>query len=224
VASSGQTGFTNNGGSLTVANGGNLTVTNNNYTQSGAGASLEADGTVKAIAAIINGGTVTGNGTINAAVTNNGGNVMPTYGGAPSTLNVVGSYTQGSGGTLTIDLAGATNPGGFSVLAVNGNATLDGTVDFTTLGGFTPVAGDDFTFLTWTGSESGNFATVDFTNWVCPTGDTCTDVLASNSLSLDITGPVTTTPEPSVFLLLAMGIVMVTVLRKYRNKVSTEGE
>jgi hypothetical protein len=175
---------------------------------------------VKAITAIINGGTVTGNGTILAAVQNNGGNVTPTYGGAPSTLTV-GSYTQGSGGTLTIDLT----PGSSSVLAVNGNVALDGTVDFAALGGFTPATGDDFTFLTWTGTESGNFASIDLSGWTCPTGDTCTDVFGTDSLSLDITpSTVTTAPEPSVLLLLAMGIAVVAIFRKYRNTVRVGAE
>jgi len=148
-------------------------------------------------------------------VNNSGGSVEPTSApGVPGTLTLNGSYTQGPGGTLTIDLV---NPGQFSVLAVSGSVTLDGTVDFTAIGGFTPGTGDDFTFLTF-GSSSGNFATMDFTGWSCPAGDTCTDVFGPNSLTLEIapsSGP-PPVPEPSSMILLgtAMAMAMALGLRK----------
>ncbi len=104
---------------------------------------------------------------------------------------------------LTIDLGGAL-AGQFSLLSVSEQAALDGTVDFTAVNGFTPATGDDFTFLTF-GSESGNFANVDFTNWTCPVGDTCTDVIGANSLTLESTPEVSSTPEPSTKLLLMLG-------------------
>ncbi len=86
-------------------------------------------------------------------------------------------------------------PGEFSVLNVSDLAVLDGTVDFTAVGGFTPGSGDVFTFLLFGGTQSGNFATMEFTNWTCPVGDVCTDVFRGNSLTLEISGN-STTPEP----------------------------
>jgi hypothetical protein len=212
----GSNGFTNNNGSVTIANGGSATVYSNySYTQSGANASLDVNGTVNAISAIINGGTVSGSGTINAAVQNNGGNVNLD----PSTLTVA-SFTQVSPGVLTIDIAG-TGPGDYSVLAVIGNASLGGTVDFQAIDGFTPTAGEDFAFLTF-GTWAGVFPTMEFSGlWsTCPTGDTCSDVVVGDTLTLEIASSVTpppTVPEPSVFLLLAMGLAVMTILMKYRN-------
>lgn len=156
----------------------------------------------------IQGGTLSGFGQINGNVSNTGGIVEPGSLGIGGALNINGDYTQGSGGTLTIDFDGSA-PGDFSVLDVTGLAALDGTVDFEALNGFTPVAGDDFTFLLF-GSLSGDFTTIDFTNWTCPTGDSCTEVLGANNLSLDITGPQTTpTPEPASLLLLGTGILLI---------------
>jgi hypothetical protein len=101
------------------------------------------------------------------------------------------------------------------VLDVSGLATLDGTVDFSALSGFTPAAGDDFTFLLF-GSLSGKFATIDFSNWTCPTGDGCDVVYGANSVTFDIDGPnpsegsgggVTSTPEPGSFALLGTALL-----------------
>jgi hypothetical protein len=41
-------------------------------------------------------------------------------------------------------------------------------------------------------------------------------VFGSNSLTLEINA-VTPTPEPSIFLLLALGLAVMTILLKYRN-------
>jgi hypothetical protein len=107
---------------------------------------------------------------------------------------------------LVIDLAGATS-GTYSVLDVSGTAGLGGTVDFVATGGFHPASGEDFTFLLF-GSESGNFSQTLFTNWSCPTGATCAEVLGTHSLSLDISGGGggTGVPEPPTWLLALTGL------------------
>src|SRR5215469_1390157 len=103
---------------------------------------------------------------------------------AAGMLSIKGAYTQGATGELVIDLASAT-PGHYGVLDVTGNAALGGVVDFVATGGFHPAGGDDFTFLLF-GSHSGSFGKTLFTNWSCPSGATCTQVLGERSLSLDI--------------------------------------
>lgn len=207
--------ITNNGGSLTVFSGGILTNAAGSTFLQTAGAT-EVDGVLNSVPAVqIQGGTLLGFGTINGNVNNTGGIVEPGDNGSPGFLSINGNYQQGSGGTMTIQLEGV-SPTDFGVLDVTGLASLDGTVDFTTVGGFTPVAGDDFTFLLF-GSLSGNFTNIDFTNWTCPTGDSCTEVLSANSLSLDITGPHTApTPEPSSLFLFGTGILL--IARFFRPK------
>ncbi|MGO9271150.1 MAG: hypothetical protein ACLQOO_12995 [Terriglobia bacterium] len=161
-------------------------------------------------ASLTNTGSLLGAGTINSlsngTFNNSGGNFEPASApDVPGTLSINGNYKQGAGGTLTIDLGGIA-AGQFSVLEVSGNAALDGTVDLTALNSFTPQLVDDFTFLPF-GTESGNFASMDFTNWTCPEGDTCTDVFGPNSLTLEITGPSgSPTPEPSAWLMLGTAL------------------
>jgi hypothetical protein len=78
----------------------------------------------------------------------------------------LGTYTQGSGGTLTINLDGTTAGTNYYALNISGAATLGGTLDLST--GFRPVVGDTWDILNYT-SETGSFATVDLPT--APTGD-----------------------------------------------------
>lgn len=123
--------LTQNSGSITLG-GGNIDV-----------------GTTLAL----NGGTLDGSGTITADVNNSGGNVSP--GNSPGTINITGNYTQGSTGTMTIELAG-TGAGQFDQVNVSGSATLDGTLNVSLLS-YTPNNGDTWPPLTFS-SRTGDFA------------------------------------------------------------------
>ncbi len=209
-----------NGGSLGVAAGATLTNSaSSTYVQTAG--ETEVAGTINSVPAVqIQGGLLTGGGTINGNVDNSGGNVTPGFVVGPLTIN--GNYTQGSNGTLTINLFGDEQ---LNFLDVSDLATLDGTVDFVAENGFAPVAGDDFTFLFF-GSLSGDFAHIDFTNWTCPVDDTCAEVVGANSLSLDITGPTgggsgtSSTPEPSSAVLL--GVALLTLMGMMRRRSSAK--
>jgi hypothetical protein len=182
---------------------------------------IAPSGNVDPLAINISGGTLQGAGSITGNVNNSGGNVEPASALAtPGSLAINGNYTQGPGGLLTVDLGGI-GPGEFSVLNVSDLAMLDGTVDFTAVNGFTPGTGDDFRFLLF-GATSGDFAHVDFTNWTCPVGDTCTDVFGPNSLTLEITPSSSAVPEPSALLLLGTGILALAGYSK-RKKVAARG-
>jgi autotransporter-associated beta strand protein len=151
-------GTIQDGGSLTKIGTGTLDLTGAN-TYTGAtnvnGGVLKVDGSITSNTFVNHGGTLAGTGTINGDVTNNGGTVSP--GDAPGSLTVA-SYTQASGGTLLIDIAGA-NSGQFSVLDVLGNANLDGFLHPVLLNGFIPTVGESFTFLAY-GSLFGAFSTI----------------------------------------------------------------
>ncbi|MGC2312072.1 MAG: PEP-CTERM sorting domain-containing protein [Candidatus Acidiferrales bacterium] len=213
--------FDNNG---TFTNAGILDITYGGVLSNAAGSTFVqtggqtvVDGTLNSVPAVqIQGGVLSGTGTVNGNVNNSGGLVQP--GDAPGTLTIKGNYTQGAFGTLWIELGG-TAPGDFSVLDVSGVASLNGAVDFAAVNGFTPGTGDDFAFLNF-GSLSGDFFPPLFTNWSCPAGDTCDLVYGANSVSLDIlaasgTGT-TTTPEPSSVLLLGIGMLALGIFQ-YRR-------
>jgi outer membrane autotransporter protein len=94
-----------------------------------------------------------GSGTINGNFTNNG---ILSPGFSPGTIVIVGNYAQGPGGTLVIEIA---SPVSFDQLNITGTASLDGTLQIDTLGGYDPV-GESFTFLTAAGGVNGAFAPI----------------------------------------------------------------
>lgn len=115
---------------------------------------LRVAGSIASPNTLVNrGGSLSGTGTVGGNLSN-GGIVAP--GDSPGTLHVAGNYSQGSGGTLDIQIASLLS---FDQLIVSGAATLDGTLDVT-LDGYTGHAGDIFNILT-SSALSGNFVTID---------------------------------------------------------------
>jgi hypothetical protein len=113
---------------------------------------LKADGGIE-----IDAGLLSGNGTVQASVTNNG-TLLPGEDGAPGVVTINGNYTQTATGTLAIQIA-ATDVASFNQLVVNGTANLDGTLDVMLLNGYMPNSGDSFVVMTF-GAASGSFAAV----------------------------------------------------------------
>ena len=105
---------------------------------------------------VTNGGFFQGTGLVNGNVVNNG-TVAP--GASVGRLTINGNYTQSPGGTLRIEVAGS-SPGQFDLLAVNGRASVAGTVQLVSVGGFNLRVGDRIVFLTATNDVSGTFSTV----------------------------------------------------------------
>jgi hypothetical protein len=223
-----------NAGTVTVGNGSTLTIgltgTNpyttasggtNNFNQSAG--SLKVNGTLAVGTATINAGTVSGGGTIAGNVSNVGGTVTASDPGSPDILTIIGNYTQGSEGILEAYVEGsAPGTGGYSQLQVGGTATLDGTLDVDLIGSFIPTVGENFFLVESTDPVSGTFPIADLVLPTLPGGDywnvlynyDCT----GGCVDLTVNGPVVTpTPEPSIFLLLAMGLAVTTILLKYRN-------
>jgi autotransporter-associated beta strand protein len=134
------------------------------------------------------GGTIVNAGTLMVAsaqalglgdVTVNGGVLSAD----PRPINVKGNYTQGAGGTLQLQVAGA-NPGQYDSLNVSGNASLGGTLQLISLG-FQPKAGNELTLVTTGGVVSGRFA--QFVNPFAtgPTFPTADLVYGRNSVLLE---------------------------------------
>jgi hypothetical protein len=145
-------GTVTNLGTLTVA--GKVFVTNGGTLTQAGGSTMLEGGTLfsepQPIA--VTGGVLAGHGAIEASLANNGGTVRPAV-SAP--LQVTGGYTQSAGGTLEMDAEGS-SPGAFGQLQVTGEASLAGTIDVRTLGGFAPARGQALEALTY-GSRAGVF-------------------------------------------------------------------
>ncbi len=128
------------------------------YTQTAGTTTLSTGTTLGAATGVnIDGGVLSGVGTISGNLTNKG-TVRPGGTGAAGTLTVTGNYTQTATGVLNIELGG-TGAGTFDVLAVGGVANLNGTLNVSLINGFNPANGNTFVVLTFA-SRSGTFSTM----------------------------------------------------------------
>lgn len=176
------------GTTSTIDNGGNLfthagTLSGNgNLRQTGAGCTIHQgdgsgfSGTYTVAAGTLNlsntlgsvgadcavmvnpGGVLTGTGPLLGSLTNQG---LVNPGNSPGTLNVVGSYTQVPGATLTAEIASPTRYDRISVTGVPGTASQAGTLSPTLLNGYRPARNQVFPgVVSTTGGLIGTFDTI----------------------------------------------------------------
>ncbi len=113
-----------NAGTVQISNSSTLTIPTS-YTQSAGLTQLtDASSTLTAVTGAFNGGTLKGNGIINANVTIGGATVAP--GDSPGTLTINGTLGLGSGSTFQAELAGTTQGSQYDLLDDNGATTLGG--------------------------------------------------------------------------------------------------
>ncbi len=123
------------------------------------GGSVTANGEVQVVSNVylLQGGTLGGSGIVDSNVTNSGGVVVP--GNSPGTLTIQGTYTQQTGGAMTVEIGGTVAGTEHDQLAVTGAVSLAGALNVNTLGGFAPTWNQVFTILTGS-SVTGTFGTV----------------------------------------------------------------
>jgi hypothetical protein len=184
MGDSGQFGYTNNAGSISIANGAMLNVVGAH-----AGASASPGFLNSGIVLLNSGGTlfsartytqtsgqttvdgllhVSGNGIADFAggsVYGNGGTIQAStfsnaafnMGDMPNTIGIMaitGNYTQGANGSIAFDIASLTS---FDQLNVTGHASLNGTLFVDLLNGYVPQIGNMFDIMNF-GSSSGTFS------------------------------------------------------------------
>ncbi|MFM6056008.1 MAG: SBBP repeat-containing protein, partial [Sphaerospermopsis kisseleviana] len=146
----------NNTGTVDVKKG-KLTFTGG-YTQTAgitrlSGGSLTFDGSNFLN---LQGGNLTGIGTITGNVNNTGGQVNP--GNTIGTLNITGDYSQSGTGTLNLELSSATT---FDKFNITGAADIGGILKLNVTGGFTPTIGTKFTVLTYGSATTKSFNSIE---------------------------------------------------------------
>jgi filamentous hemagglutinin family protein len=102
----------------------------------------------------LEGGTLEGNGAVVGTLNVTAGTLAPGF--SAGALSVQGDLLLSSSSTLAMELAG-TGASGADRLAVSGQATLDGTLQLSSLGGFVATPSDRFTLLQ-AGSLQGRFS------------------------------------------------------------------
>ena len=147
---------------------------------------------------VLDGGSLTGSGTIMGTVRNNSGTVVP--GHSPGTISISGNYSQGASGTLNLEIGGRTAGTQFDQLAVAGQASLSGTLNVTLINGFRPNVGDVFQIIP-NGSFSGAFAAVNTTGFTgqvnYAAGAITITVLTVPDIPLNIATRLRVNPDPN---------------------------
>lgn len=155
----------------------------------------------------IDDGTLTGTGTIDAAL-ESFGVIAP--GAALGDLAVTGAVDLGSDARLEIELGGA-SLGQFDRLLIGGSAALDGTLEVRLANGFAPAPGDTFTILT-SSALSGFFANAP------SDGSRFTLADGNGSFEIDYTATsvvlLAYVPEPTTAVLSLAGLVVLGMRRR----------
>ncbi len=151
----------------------------------------------------VNQGTLKGVGTFatNTSLTN-AGHVAP--GASPGKLTVSANFAQAASGVLDVELQDLTHT---DLLAINGNAALDGTLALACYGSCTFAVGDQIVVLDATGSLSGSFAALTLSGFATGAFTVVYDSLDARVL-LQVTEATTAAavPEPGSWLLMALGL------------------
>lgn len=150
IAGTNQLGSVLNAGSISQR-GGTTTLTGT-YRQSAGVTELSAAGAeagtpprlVAPAGVRIEGGRLTGEGTIVGPLEITGGTLAP--GASPGALAIDGALTLGADSRLAIELGGAT-PGSYDSVAATGAVGLGGTLEVSSYRGFRPTTTDTFDFL-----------------------------------------------------------------------------
>jgi hypothetical protein len=98
--------------------------------------------------------------TITTPLLNNHGRILPGGYDGIGTMHLVGDLVQHSAGELWVNLNGALPGSGHDQVTVDGNAALSGNLSVSSLPGFMPANGQQFTILTTTGLVTGAFETI----------------------------------------------------------------
>jgi hypothetical protein len=123
----------------------------------------------------IQGGTLSGSGTITGDVSN-GGQISP--GLSVGILTIGGDYTQTAMGELQIDIGGLSPSADFDRLSITGTATLAGALQVSLINGFLPLLGNTFQIVSYAFND-GNFDTTNYPSlgdlgWSISYGSTAT--------------------------------------------------
>ncbi len=146
-------GALNNDGKVAIFSSSTLNLSTSPYSQTSSAATVLNSGTIIA-SSFTNGGFISGNGTLQGAVTNTG---LISPGSAPSNLGTIAitGALSNTAGTVAVKVKSMSQ---FDSLSV-GASTLNGTLNVTLVNGYKPGNGDTITVVTGAPTTSGSFPT-----------------------------------------------------------------
>jgi hypothetical protein len=158
------------------------------------------NGSMSQTSIAINGGTLSGTGTITGNVTiGSGASVSP--GNSTGTLTINGTFS--SSGNLFFEIGGLTEQ--YDVLDINGNAIFDGGIlNFDLINSFSPSIGDYWDFLFANNISGLNTLSFTFDGLGPGLGWEIDSIVGGERLLITQTQAV---PEPSTLLLLGSGLI-----------------
>ena len=145
-------GSLNNSGNINVGAGSEVNIYPYGIRQSGGSTNVDGLLQLYGYTHTLNGGSLSGSGTVAGYVVNNSGSVD--LGNHAQTLTIAYNYTQNSGGLLSL-LLGNT-PAASSFLQINGYASLDGTLNLNLSNDFAGDLGDTYNLLAANGGHAGS--------------------------------------------------------------------
>ena len=198
-----------NEGLISVTGGSTVDVTADQFVNSG---SIDVlSGTLSSNVSIENKGTISGSGSIDAAIINTG-TLSP--GTSPGLMTIA---SLNSSGTLLFELEGTTRGTQYDAIDVTGDLTLSGTIDVDLISGFTPAEGNTFDLLNWNTASFGAI-TFDFADATLSSGlqwDT-------SSFQTDGTLSITAVPEPSSVFACLVGAGIICLRNRRGRKAKCE--
>jgi hypothetical protein len=148
--------YTQTGGTTDIRAGAALNSANGMNIQGGI---LSGAGTINGSVTVQNGGTLSGSETINGNVTNSG-QLNPGGTGTVGVLTINGNYTQTATGVLNIAIGGPNAGSDFDQLKISGTATLGGTLNVSLLNGYVPPSATTFKIVTFGSHGTSIFQTI----------------------------------------------------------------
>ncbi len=174
-----------------VASAGSTFSATGDYIQTSGSTTVDA-GTLASTGQVdIQGGSLGGDGTVDAPVTS-AGRVHP--GLSAGLLNGTSTFDQAGAGELDIEIGGPSAGDTYDVLTVDGVVTLAGALNVTLIGGYEPPAAASYDILT-AASISGEFDSVSLPTLA---DGNCWDVdHGAETVSLTVFSPASITQEPT---------------------------
>ena len=175
-------------GALTAAPG---------YIQTG-GSTILAGGTLGAPIVNLDGGALSGSGSVIANVDNTAGQINPGAAGTAGVIAITGNYTQGASNVLSIDIGGLIAGSQFDQLSISGTATLNGTLNVGLITPFLPDVGNSFKIMTFSSRSpaDSDFATYNGLN--LPNGLVFTPVYHDDLTPADLTLTILNQASPTI--------------------------